>query len=494
MTQNPQTLRDLADRLGVACEGLPALAIAGVTEDSRRAAPGYAFVAAAGEHVDGHAFAEQAVASGAHVILGEREGFTELAGVPYVRVRHARRALGQLAHALAGDPTAAMKVFGVTGTNGKTSVALIARRILEHAGTPAALFGTLTYAWPGHEQTAPLTTPFGEHLAAMFAEARAAGAQAAVMEVSSHALEQERVAGIHYHSAAFTNLTQDHLDYHGTMEAYCRAKAKLFERLDAAEGFAVLNAADPWSEKIAPYCRAPVTWYGAEAEVRAEDVQTSLHETRFRFVSPWGSAQVRSKLLGHYNVHNLVCAAALCARYGISAESIAAALAETPPVPGRFEHVDEGQAFLVIVDYAHTEDGLVNVLRAARAICPGRLLCVFGCGGDRDRTKRPKMGHAAASLSDVAIVTSDNPRTEDPLAILEDILPGVRDGGKHIGGGAHVLPDRREAIAFAINEAQADDCVVIAGKGHEDYQIIGTEKHHFDDREEARAALKARGR
>ncbi len=487
------TLRDLGAALGLPPEHLPNVALAGVTEDSRRARAGYAFIAAPGEKTDGHLFVEQAAEAGAVVILGEREGISEMAGLPYVRVAHARKALGELAHALAGNPTGRMKVFGITGTNGKTSVALIARRILEHAEMTTALFGTLTYEWPGAAQVAPLTTPFGETLAAMFAEARAAGAAAAVMEASSHALDQERVAGIRYHAAAFTNLTQDHLDYHKTMENYCRAKAKLFERLSGGDAFAVLNADDPWSERIAAHCTAPITWYGNEAEVRAEHVETALRATRFRFVSPWGEADIEAKLLGHYNVHNLLCAAALCAREGIAPWQIAQAIAAMPPVPGRFEHVDIGQPFLVIVDYAHTEDGLLNVLRAARDICRGRLICVFGCGGDRDKTKRPKMGHAAAHLADLAVVTSDNPRTEDPDAIIAGIVPGLEAGGMTLGVEARIVPGRREAIYAAIEMAQEDDCVVIAGKGHEDYQIIGTERTHFDDREEARAALEARG-
>ena len=499
-------LRELQHSLGADAgltlpEGsFAALPIMSITEDSRRVVPGAMFVAAPGVRVDGHAFVEQAIAAGAVAILGEREPsvLKSPTGVliPYIHSAHARRALGHIAHALQGNPTRAMSVVGVTGTNGKTSVARLIQHVLNTSGRSAACFGTVAYYIGGEEIPAPHTTPFGEALAELFGKARAAGHDAVVMEASSHALEQERVAGVRFQVAAFTNLTQDHLDYHPSMEAYRRAKEMLFERIaDEHSGpgpcFGVVNAEDPASEYFQKATSRPCFRFGGKGDVRAREVQLGLRDTKLALETPWGRAELRLRLLGQHNVSNVLCAVAVCGGMGVPFERIVQAMSEATPAPGRFEHVDAGQPFSVVVDYAHTEDGLRNVLHAARAICQGRVLCVFGCGGDRDKTKRPKMGEAAAELANLIFVTSDNPRSEEPERIILDIEMGIQRSGKRKGEDYFVNADRREAIEHALSMARSGDLVLIAGKGHENYQIIGAQRNHFDDREVAREALHA---
>ncbi len=331
----------------------------------------------------------------------------------------------------------------------------------------------------------------------MFVRAETAGHTHVVMEVSSIALEQERVAGLRFTAAAFTNLTRDHLDYHGDMENYLAAKLKLFRRIEASADmkhnprFTVANAEDPATPHFSDASRVPCYRYGAGGDVRAEKVRLDFGGASFRLVTPFGSADARTRLIGHHNLSNVLCAAALCAGLGVPVETVAGGLGTLPSVAGRFESVDAGQPFYVIVDYAHTDDGLSNVLRAARALCTGRIITVFGCGGDRDKGKRPKMGGVAASLSDFCILTSDNPRTEDPHRILLDVEVGMQHADRRKGDDYLVIESREEAIRRAVALAKPGDLVMIAGKGHENYQIIGTERHHFDDREEAMAALKA---
>ncbi|MBI5092380.1 MAG: UDP-N-acetylmuramoyl-L-alanyl-D-glutamate--2,6-diaminopimelate ligase [Candidatus Hydrogenedentes bacterium] len=482
-------LKQLLRRLGCNTDASPGVEIRAVTEDSRRVGPGSLFVAAPGERVDGHAFAEQAVTAGAVAVLGDRTGITSIAGAPYIHVAHPRRALGIAAHALAGDPTDEMTVIGVTGTNGKSSIVTMASHILNAGARPSACFGTLGYRIDDETIPAPHTTPFGEDLAALFLRAKEAGARYVAMEVSSHALEQERVAGIHFRAGAFTNLTQDHLDYHHDMETYCRAKLRLFERIEGADAFTVVNADDPSSSRFVSASRVRCITYGGAGDCRAEKVRMELQGTRFSAVTPWGTAELSMKLLGAHNVSNAMCALAICGGCGLSLTEIATAFTTLPSVPGRFEHVDAGQDFQVIVDYAHTEDGLRNVLRAARDLCKGRVILVFGCGGDRDRTKRPKMAAAAAELADFSIITSDNPRSENPDLILLDIESGMQFAGMKKDDSYTLICDRTEAIRRAITMARAGDLVMIAGKGHETYQILGSQRIHFDDREVARAIL-----
>lgn len=493
------TREKLCELLGIAPPAGPDFTVESVTEDSRRARPGALFVASPGVRADGHDFAAAAAAAGAVAVAGSRAGVAEMAGLPYLRVAEPRIAAGLAAHALKDNPTRKLRVVGVTGTNGKTSTACLVQSVLNHAGKPCANFGTIGYSIGGAVIDAPYTTPFAEDLADMFSRAVTAGHGHVVMEVSSIALEQERVAGVDFSAAGFTNLTRDHLDYHGDMDRYRDAKLKLFSRIapsggengDEAPRFTVVNSEDPAADYFRRASRVPCHGYGAGGDCRAEKVRMDFGGTAFRLATPWGSAETRIRLMGMHNVSNALCAAALCAGLGVPVETVAEGLAALPRVDGRFEPVDAGQKFHVIVDYAHTDDGLANVLRAARALCGGRIITVFGCGGDRDKGKRPKMGHVAASMSDFCILTSDNPRTEDPSRILLDIEVGVQRTEKRKGDDYLVIESRGEAIHRAVAMARPGDLVMIAGKGHETYQIIGAERHHFDDRETALEALKA---
>ncbi|NIA12926.1 MAG: UDP-N-acetylmuramoyl-L-alanyl-D-glutamate--2,6-diaminopimelate ligase [Nitrospiraceae bacterium] len=482
-------LNEIPNLISCKAPPLSETAVMAVTEDSRRAVPGAIFVAAPGVRSHGGAYAEAAVRAGAVAVIGSETGRTELAGVPYVQVDHPREALGILAHALAGEPSRGMTVVGITGTNGKSSSVLLAQQVLQTCGAKAAAFGTLGYDIAGEMVPAVHTTPFGEDLAAMFGRARDAGVTHVVMEASSHALEQERVAGIDFDVAAFTNLTQDHLDYHTDMANYRQAKLRLFERIEGAGRFTVVNKDDPSASYFIEASRVPCHTFGANGDCRPEHVRTRIGQTRFTAVTPWGTSEVQMTLLGYHNVSNALCAISICCGLGLSLAGVAAGIASLTHVPGRFEAVNAGQDFQVIVDYAHTDDGLKNVLTAAREVCEGRVITVFGCGGDRDVTKRPKMGAVAAELSDFAIVTSDNPRTEDPNTIIAQIEPGVESAGMVRNRDYRVIPDRAEAIHTAIGMAKRGDLVLLAGKGHEDYQILGTARIHFDDREVARAAL-----
>ncbi len=464
-----------------------------ITEDSRRVIPGTVFVAMPGEHVDGHDYAQSAAEHGAIAIIGPRPNLDTLAGIPYLYADQPRRAGGIAAHALAGDPSKDMTVIGVTGTNGKSSTVVMIQHILNAAGKSTACFGTLGYNVGGEQLPAPHTTPFAEGLADLFARARDAGQRYAVMEASSHAIEQERIAGIHYTVAAFTNLTQDHLDYHRDMDTYREIKTRLFSRIQAKDGFTVVNQDDPSAAAFIAASQVPCCTYGAQGDCRAIDAHYGLRETTFTLNTPWGDAPVRMKLIGAHNVSNAMCALSVVCRLGVSVAEATQALESLECVPGRFECVDAGQDFVVVVDYAHTDDGLRNVLQTARAVCRHRVICVFGCGGDRDRGKRPKMAAVAAELADYSIITSDNPRTEDPERIIRDVEAGAIAAGQRIGVDYELIADREQAIRRGIELAAPNDLVMIAGKGHEDYQILGTEKIHFDDREVARRILAERG-
>jgi UDP-N-acetylmuramoyl-L-alanyl-D-glutamate--2,6-diaminopimelate ligase len=464
-----------------------------VTEDSRRVRPGTAFFAARGSQHDGHCFVDAAIEAGAVAVVGDRGAFSPAGGVPYFASAAPRTVLGIAAHALAGNPSQRMNVIGVTGTNGKSSIVTLLRHVLEHAGRPAAAFGTLGYVFRDGERPALHTTPFAEDLAALFKRAYESGHREVAMEVSSHALAQDRVAGIAFDVAVFTNLTQDHLDFHSNMEEYRSAKLRLFEVLNGYGPFAVVNQDDPNAHFFVDATAVRCYTYGAAGEVRARRVQAHLDGTQFEAVTPWGEIGITMKLAGLHNVSNVLAVVTVCGGLGVPLEQIAAGIASLDAVPGRFERVDCGQPFHVIVDYAHTEDGLRNVLAAARTICSKRILTVFGCGGDRDRSKRPKMAAAVATLADFGILTSDNPRTEDPLCILLDVESGMQQAGKKRGDDYVVIEDRRAAIRTALALAQPGDLVLIAGKGHEDYQILGTRRVPFDDRVVAREMLEALG-
>jgi len=466
--------------------------IDGLEYDSRKVRPNFLFFAFPGAKVDGRAFAAQAAEKGAVATVSELaapEGWTR----PWIRVGHGRRALALGARTFYGKLDEKLCLTGITGTNGKTTVAFLIDSILRGAGKTTAMVGTIEYRMGPKTLPAPNTTPESLDLARLFSELDGIGGTHATMEVSSHALDLGRVFGLHFHTAVFTNLTRDHLDYHGTMEDYFAAKKLLF---DGSGGppprYAVINRDDEWGLRTTTTDSATeVLWYGLgkDAMLRARHVRYSGSGLRLEVALGKTRFDIASPLTGRFNVYNILAACGAAMTYQLPPEIIAAGIAGCKGVPGRFESVDEGQPFLVIVDYSHTDDALRNAISAARGLEPRRVITVFGCGGDRDRTKRPLMGQAAAELSDVVVLTSDNPRSEDPLQIMNDVMVGIR----RCDVTTIVEPDRAQAIRRAFEEARAGDLVLLAGKGHESYQIFADRTIHFDDREEARKALRAFG-
>ncbi|HEX5763462.1 MAG TPA: UDP-N-acetylmuramoyl-L-alanyl-D-glutamate--2,6-diaminopimelate ligase [Solirubrobacterales bacterium] len=455
--------------------------IADLVYDNRGVRAGSLFFCIRGSRADGHDFAAAAVEAGAVALVVERE--LDL-GVPQVLVADARAAMAPLAARFWGDPTAKLRVVGVTGTNGKTTTAFLIREILEAAGIRSGLLGTVKQVVAGAEVAAERTTPEAIDLQATFRRMLDGGDRACVMEVSSHALALHRADSIHFEVALFTNLSQDHLDFHADMGDYFQAKRRLF---DAGPRISAVNVDDEYGHRLASeFDCLRFSVEGWDADFVARDVSFDAGGSSFTIVERDGEIPVRTRLPGHFNVANALAAFAAARALGVDSDVAAAGLTAAAPPPGRFEPVDEGQPFTVLVDYAHTPDSLENVLRAARRLTEGRLLAVFGAGGDRDAGKRPHMGRAAAELSDLAVVTSDNPRSESPAAIIEQILDGIEDRGD-----VEVEPDRRAAIARALAQAGAGDTVVIAGKGHEQGQEFeGGRKVPFDDREVAREELR----
>jgi UDP-N-acetylmuramoyl-L-alanyl-D-glutamate--2,6-diaminopimelate ligase len=464
-----------------------------ITDDSRAVTAGSIFVAVKGERVDGHGFIEQAIKAGAVAVVAQAP--VASGRLPFVQVADSRKALGLLGSRFHGDPSTRLKMIGVTGTNGKTTTTYLCKALLEGIGKRVGLIGTVGYQIGQETLPAPHTTPGALDLQALLAKMVESGLTTAVMEVSSHALAFDRTSGCEYDMAVFTNLTQDHLDFHHTMDEYFAAKLRLFTGLAGGQKIgklALVNLDDPRGDQIRAACPVPVWGYTLknQADLKAERVRLSLTGTTFTALTPAGSFTVESRLVGEHNVYNLLGAIGVALHEGATTDQICKATAQITNVPGRFERVSSGQDFTVVVDYAHTEDALLRLLTAAQALKTDRIITVFGCGGDRDRGKRPKMGRAAVEYSDVVILTSDNPRTEDPMAILQEVEIGVRDAlARRSHVQYHLVPDRREAIGAAIREARRGDMVLIAGKGHEDYQIIGTKKFHFDDREVAREAI-----
>jgi len=486
-------------------------AIRGIRYDSREVSPGDLFVALRGAHSDGHAFVARAIELGAAALLVEALPDPAVSrGLPVVRVRDTRRAMAPIAAHFFGHPASALSLVGVTGTNGKTSTTYLVESILAQAGLRVGLIGTVEIRYAGHRQPSINTTPESLDLQRMLRAMVNEQIDAAVMEVSSHGLELGRVDGCAFRAAGFTNLTQDHLDFHGSMDAYFAAKARLFGERLAPGGTAVVNVDDPVAEKLLGIARdagaTPIRvgrGRDAAADLRLVASEIALSGTRARLSDASGEFEVALPLLGDFNLENLLVATGLARGLGLGHDAIAAGVAACRQVPGRMERVvarGEGEP-TVLVDYAHTPDAVDKVLRTVKPLCRGRLVAVFGCGGDRDRSKRPRMAEAVARSADVAIATSDNPRTEDPLAILADVEAGLRSLAKveparlfaaRAVGGYAMVPDRREAIRLAIAGASPEDTIVVAGKGHEDYQIVGREKFPFDDRIEARRALSAR--
>jgi UDP-N-acetylmuramyl-tripeptide synthetase len=471
--------------------------VTGLTDDSRRVVEGTCFVAVRGLRADGHRFIPQALERGARAVVAEPPDPLPGRPVGRILVPDTRRALPRLADAYFGRPSRALTVVGVTGTNGKTTTSYLVEALLRARGDATGVIGTIQYVVRGVAREAGQTTPEAIELQGLLADMVAAGVGGVAMEVSSHALEQRRVDGIAFDCAVFTNLTQDHLDYHGTMERYAEAKGRLFFELlgeggkpDAA---AVLNGDDPWGARWARElaesrrCRVLTFGLGAGLAVRARRHTSGAGGIRLEADTPAGPVAFASPLIGEHNVMNLLGAVATGVALHLDPATVAGALAGVQAVPGRFERVDAGQDFLVVVDYAHTPDALQRVLETARRLTAGRLGVVFGCGGDRDRGKRPIMGRIAAGLADRVWLTSDNPRSEDPDAIIAEISLGVVPPPP---GGYTNHPDRRAAIRDALGWARAGDTLVIAGKGHETYQIIAGQSLPFDDRQVTREILR----
>jgi UDP-N-acetylmuramoyl-L-alanyl-D-glutamate--2,6-diaminopimelate ligase len=469
----------------------PAVEVTSLAYDSRRAESGTLFFAIQGDKADGHSFVGPALDRGAVAVVSERPAPPELAS-RWIRVAKIRRALSDAARVFFGHPDSCLQLIGITGTNGKTTTAFLLESVLRTAGISAGLFGTIEYRWGGRTLTAGNTTPESLDLLTYFAELVQAGSRAAVLEASSHALAQERLWGFPFQAAVFTNLTRDHLDYHKDFEHYFEAKRRLFEGLGTPPPeLAVINVSDPWGSRLLEIPNARRITYGmnSDAQVWPKHFEQDSNGLRATTMTPEGKLEIESPLLGRANLANILATVATSIGLGIAGERIQRGVAQLRAVPGRFERIDQGQAFLVIVDYAHTDDALRNALKTARELTRDRLIVLFGCGGDRDRSKRPLMGAAAGELADLTVLTSDNPRSEDPVAIMNDALVGLQKTGK-----PYVTEvDREAAIRKALSQAREGDVVVLAGKGHETYQILRDRTVPFDDREVARRILSELG-
>ncbi|MBV9264843.1 MAG: UDP-N-acetylmuramoyl-L-alanyl-D-glutamate--2,6-diaminopimelate ligase [Acidobacteriaceae bacterium] len=476
---------------------LKGTAVNGLAYDSRKVDGGYLFFAFAGSKTDGAQYASQAVSKGAVAVVSDRPKPGGFAGT-WLQVTHGRHALAAAARNFYNKPDQRLLLTGITGTNGKTTSTMLVDSILRASGRVTALIGTIEYHLAGRVLPAVNTTPESLDLFRMMHDLEESGGTHVTLEASSHALDLGRIYAMNFHMAGWTNFTRDHLDYHQTMEAYFAAKQLLFKpRSGAPPKFAVLNADDSAAPKLELSKETEVFWYSANraveapqagALIRAEQIESSFDGLRFTVAAAGKSFRVHSPLVGHINVQNILLACGVALSYGIDEEQIRAGIAQLERVPGRFERVEEGQPFMVVVDYAHTDDALRNVIRVARGMNPKRVITLFGCGGDRDRSKRPLMGMAAAELSDYVVLTSDNPRSEDPLAIMNDAMVGIsKFDTPHVAE-----PDRERAIRKAIQMADAADIVILAGKGHETYQILKDGPIPFDDREVARRVLRAR--
>ena len=470
-------------------DGAASTEITGLACDSRAVRPGNLFIALPGEKTDGALFIEDAARRGAVAVMHER-GLKPPRPLASVCVDCARTAMADVAAEFHGHPSGKLQVVGVTGTNGKTTSVFMIRDMLRAAGIPCGLIGTIQYEFGERLVSATRTTPESLDLQRMLAESLQAGGKAMAMEVSSQGLAAERLRGTRFAAAVFTNLTVDHLDFHKTMEAYYDAKKRLFEELAAQSPSApaAVNIDDPYGRRLAAetVLSGHLFTFGChpDAMVRAVDVQLSEKDSAFRALTPWGEVSVQLSLAGRFNVSNALGALAACGAMGVPLEKMAAALSNLSCVPGRLERIEDSRGRHIFVDYAHTEDALRNVLQTLRETTPGRLICVFGCGGNRDRTKRPRMGAAVSELADFAMVTSDNPRNENPRDILNEILAGMQHGKPH-----EVEADRAKAIRQALQMARSGDTLLLAGKGHETYQEVAGRMTHFDDREIVREAL-----
>lgn len=479
----------LADLPDVQIDGSLETEISGIAYDSRRVKPGFLFVAMTGAQVDGHAFVESAIDRGAVAVIGQEDARGHRKNVTFVRARDSRAALSRVSEVFYGHPSSHLKIAGVTGTNGKTTTAFLLKQIFEKSQWRCGLIGTVRYEIGERILPATRTTPEALDVQELLYAMRSAGCKAAVMEVSSHALAQNRVSGVEFDAAIFTNLSQDHLDYHGTMENYFAAKMALFDKLSTQtkNAKAVINIDDHYGTILADKFanQIPLVTYGMSmrADFRGSNLKTDFRGTSYQLDAKHKSYLVRLPLIGRFNVYNSLAAIAAASALGIDVRAAVLSLAAVSPVPGRLEAVPAGRQFRIFVDYAHTDDALINVMKTVRELSPARLIVVFGCGGNRDRSKRSLMGAAVERYADRAIITSDNPRKEDPEAIIEDIKKGfVRDSYE-------TVVDRKEAIFRAISIAQPRDIVLIAGKGHETYQEFADRTVPFNDVEVAKLAV-----
>lgn len=492
-------------------QGDPSVPVRGVTHDSREVDAGSIFVALPGSKTDGYKFIRDAILAGACAIMAEKPCPPEFEPIAWVRVPDARKALGPVAAAVNGNPTTRLTLVGITGTNGKTTLTYLLEGILRAAGRNPGVIGTVTYRWGGRERPAGRTTPEASEIQSIFREMVEAGVTHGIIEASSHGLDMDRLDGCHFDLGVFTNLSRDHLDYHPDLEEYYQAKRLLFSRLLPAsskrDAAAVVNGDDPYGRRLADEIKdLPVMRFGTSEEFEAHTKEPDLRAEGIAAVisTPDGTIPVRSSLTGSFNLSNLLAAVAVSGALGIGSRAIAEGIEAVQVVPGRLENIP-AEAGNVYVDYAHTPQALQNVLAALAAIRRGRIITIMGCGGDRDKAKRPMMGKEAARGSDFVVVTSDNPRSEDPDAIIEHVVEGVQEAGfepspGHLNGAPmktgfyRVMPDRREAITWAVKNLLDGDILLVAGKGHETYQEIGGVRHTFDDRVVVRDALRARSR
>lgn len=470
--------------------------VQGISSNSKSVKKNFVFVAIKGTHEDGAKFMVEAIERGAKAVIVQSSSLDSARDKEFkvrsskkalfVKVKDTRKALAELAAEFYGRPSSDIKVVGVTGTNGKTSITYLIESLLKYAGFQPAVIGTVNYRFKGKVILAKNTTPGPVELQSMLSEMKKEGAEYVITEVSSHALDQDRTAAVRFHSAIFTNLTHDHLDYHKTVENYFQAKSKLFKDLEP-KSFAVVNNDNKYGRRIRKLTGARVITYGIENDscVRVEKIKLGSCGSEFLLSAPGIKTNFKTKLIGRHNIYNILAAVAWGLKEGLDILSIKSCVQKFELVPGRLERIDLGQKFSVFVDYAHTEDALKNIITSFRNIPSKRVLVVFGCGGERDKTKRPKMGRVVTELADLAIITSDNPRSEDPLAIIQDIKRGIRKTNYC------VIPGRMEAIKKSLNLARAGDIVLVAGKGHEDYQVFKDRILHFDDREVIRECLKS---
>jgi UDP-N-acetylmuramoyl-L-alanyl-D-glutamate--2,6-diaminopimelate ligase len=487
------TLENVSEALNAEGFGTAAAPIKDVTHDSRQVREGVLFVAIKGHTMDGHRFVDDVIRRGAAGIISEYDPPKGFAGA-WLKIKDAREALAKAAAVINGYPSHELDLVGVTGTNGKTTTTYLCFALAEAAGVKPSMLTTVEYRIGEKSQPAVRTTPEASDTNRFLRGVLDAGCKMSVMETSSQAIDLHRCDWLRFKVAVFTNLTRDHLDYHHTMENYFDAKKKLFDgRLGEAPGASVINIDDEWGVKLAEDLRAAgqlvVTFSQRKSEaadLNAENIEVSLiRGTSFLLKTPKGERSVTSPLVGKPHVYNMLAATATALELGYDLDSVVEGLSNCVGAPGRFERVPHPGDFAVVVDYAHTDDALLNTLKTARDLTSGRIITVFGCGGDRDKTKRVPMGRVAGENSDVVFITSDNPRTEDPLMIISEIEAGVAETGKEY----FVVTDRRDAIHRAIRVARSEDVVIIAGKGHENYQIVGNDKFHFDDREVASEAL-----